>query len=505
MRNRDYDDNIVNIDGSRHNPNKEVKPAGRGIFSRMKPEYIGVFIFLIVFVYLGINIYIYSTKKETAIYEVQAENLSYNTIFRGIAVRDEILSRSDYGGYINYYISNGKRVAKSNIVYSIDAGSSVYNKLNEDYSELNLNADEIASIKKIIKYYTCGDDIYDMSWTDEMQSDISSMLSDIINEKMIESMKSITASEDRTTLFHTVRSSRSGVVSYRADEMCGIIGDDIDRSSFMNDKGEEKTCNIMDLRSNGLVGEGDAVFRICPNENWEVVVMVDEQFYTENIEKHNASVYINDSILPIDCTMMLSQRDNPYQKKSNDAQENKADYFAVLSFDRYMSEYIDDRYLKIEFDTEDEEGLKLPLSAITQKEYYIVPLDMFVQAPEESGYKSMLMREIYDENNAFAGYENIYPEKYVDDGYFAYIDTSLLNANDYLYNCENGEKLKVGVTKHLDGVYCVNKGYYQFVRIEKLRQNNEYAIISKSTSGGIRQYDHIAVNAADAIDAAIIY
>ena len=57
-----------------------------------------------------------------------------------------------------------------------------------------------------------------------------------------------------------------------------------------------------------------------------------------------------------------------------------------------------------------------------------------------------------------------------------------------------------GVAKML-----VNKGYYVFVRIEKLRSNNEYAIIKSNTPDGLRQYDHIALNASDAVDQALIY
>ena len=43
------------------------------------------------------------------------------------------------------------------------------------------------------------------------------------------------------------------------------------------------------------------------------------------------------------------------------------------------------------------------------------------------------------------------------------------------------------------------------VKIERLRQNNEYAIVKKNTKDGLNLYDHIALDASVAKDQAIIY
>lgn len=63
----------------------------------------------------------------------------------------------------------------------------------------------------------------------------------------------------------------------------------------------------------------------------------------------------------------------------------------------------------------------------------------------------------------------------------------------------------VNETAVLEGVYCINKGYAVFRRIEILDQNEEYAIVSKNTSYGLSRYDHIVRNADQVKEEDILY
>ena len=46
----------------------------------------------------------------------------------------------------------------------------------------------------------------------------------------------------------------------------------------------------------------------------------------------------------------------------------------------------------------------------------------------------------------------------------------------------------------LEGVYNCNQGFCEFRKIEKLYENDEYAIVSKDTEYGLSSYDHIILN-----------
>jgi hypothetical protein len=113
--------------------------------------------------------------------------------------------------------------------------------------------------------------------------------------------------------------------------------------------------------------------------------------------------------------------------------------------------------------------------------------------------------EGYSEETGQPIYIPVYPSKYYSDNENAYVDTSLFNDGDWVDIPSTGERYKIGVKNSIEGVYVVNKGYYQFVKVERIRQNAEYAIVKKSNRDGLNLYDHIALDASKAKDQAIIY
>ena len=46
----------------------------------------------------------------------------------------------------------------------------------------------------------------------------------------------------------------------------------------------------------------------------------------------------------------------------------------------------------------------------------------------------------------------------------------------------------------LEGVYCVDKGYAVFRKIEIIDQNEEYCIVATGTSYGLSLYDNIVLD-----------
>ena len=50
-------------------------------------------------------------------------------------------------------------------------------------------------------------------------------------------------------------------------------------------------------------------------------------------------------------------------------------YYAKLDFDKYMIRYLDNRYLDIEIEFNSADGLKIPVSSVLKKKFYIIPKD----------------------------------------------------------------------------------------------------------------------------------
>ena len=89
--------------------------------------------------------------------------------------------------------------------------------------------------------------------------------------------------------------------------------------------------------------------------------------------------------------------------------------------------------------------------------------------------------------------------------YIYYVDKSDFKEGDAIVSQKSQGKYVIGDVGVLEGVYCINKGYAVFRRIEILDQNEEYAIVSKNTSYGLSRYDHIVKNADKVNEEDILY
>ena len=162
-----------------------------------------------------------------------------------------------------------------------------------------------------------------------------------------------------------------------------------------------------------------------------------------------------------------------------------------LDFNTSMVRFADLRYIEVEFMIDDQQGLKIPNTAIVEKEFYLIPKAYLVEQDGDQGF----MKEIYDKDGG-ASVEflkmTIY---YEDDDYYYYVKAvPKMNVS-----------VQVGNTGVLKGVYNINKGYTQFRQINILYQNEEYALVEQGTSYGLTVYDHIVLNGSAVNEDQIIY
>ena len=99
---------------------------------------IGIVIFLFIMVYVIINVYLFFTKSQIPLYEVQPGSLYSSVQRKGIIIREEKLFATNTAGYVNYYFREGARVAKHGTVYSIDSDRDIYDFLTGDEDDLKI-------------------------------------------------------------------------------------------------------------------------------------------------------------------------------------------------------------------------------------------------------------------------------------------------------------------------------------------------------------------------------
>ena len=67
--------------------------------------------------------------------------------------------------------------------------------------------------------------------------------------------------------------------------------------------------------------------------------------------------------------------------------------YGKLDFDKYMVQFVSDRYVDFEIVSDKVDGLKIPLSAVTSKDFFLIPTEYLSKGGDsnESGF----FKEVY--------------------------------------------------------------------------------------------------------------
>ena len=124
------------------------------------------------------------------------------------------------------------------------------------------------------------------------------------------------------------------------------------------------------LRSTDSVKAGNAVYKIINSEKWSVILPLSDKQYKKICDKETIPVTLKKDGLKVTAGVSTFIIDSSY--------------YAKLDFDKYMIRYLDNRYLDIEIEFNNADGLKIPVSSILQKRFYIVPKEYITKSQEES-------------------------------------------------------------------------------------------------------------------------
>ena len=182
--------------------------------------------------------------------------------------------------------------------------------------------------------------------------------------------------------------------------------------------------------------------------------------------------------------------------------ERDGQQYLILSLKSAMVRYASERYVEIELLLSEETGLKIPNSAITEKEFYTVPIDFFLKGGDSSDEGILVERTDKDGKSTT---EFVTPTIYYETDDTYYIDSEYVSSGDILQKPDSSETYRVGTdTASLQGVYNINKGYAVFKQIQILSESDEYYIIAEGNSYSLSNYDHIALNGDSVRDNQIV-
>ncbi|MDE6874836.1 MAG: hypothetical protein K2P87_10325 [Lachnospiraceae bacterium] len=458
-------------------PKKVVK------FKKRRKINIGTIIFCFIALYLtGFTIY-YSRKTRISIYEVPEENLARDLTVTGVIVRDEKIYCTPEAGYVNYYLHAGSRVSKNAAVYSLDANRTVYDMLGGT-GEISLTEQDIMEVKRMISAFQGSYDGSDFLSVYELKEDLILKVSDISDNNLLDRMQDMIDSTGITNGFRFVNAESSGVVSYTSDSLDGLTVENVNSATF-----SEESFTSASLRSGKQYMAGDPVYKLVGSDTWQIVCPVSMEQYMDLKDRTSLRFTVEKDGLTFRAPVEFSL--------------HGSDYYMQITMTRYVANYLEDRFLTLDIAVSEEKGLKIPKTAVTAKDFYLIPLQYFTVGGDSND--TGLYSVSYSAQTGEPEYLFLPAEIYYQDDEYAYVNKDDFLAMTTIYCPETQETMPLAMTAQLEGVYQVNRGYAVFRRIERLEENGEYVIVAKGTAGGISVYDHIALNADKAVDKSIIY
>ncbi len=435
---------------------------------------IGVIIFIIIFIYLIFNVFSYMTTTHISVYEVEQGTIAANHVYRGLILREEQIYYANYTGALNYYVKEGSKVGWNNLVYSIDE--------NGDVSELIHTTSQDVSVLDVNDFDEIEESIYDFQTSYDPQhfynvysfkENISSSLNEALSLSALNQLKDYAASAQASNTFHPITADTHGVVVYYTDGYEGVKTDTFTAEMF-----DEASYNRTSNQNAIQIKTGDPVYKLITSECWKIILPVPADVAADLADDDTLQLRFVKDDKKTYATYTLMQKDGQ-------------DY-VVLSLRGSMIRYAKERYIEVELLLKEETGLKIPNSSITEKKFFTVPKEYFMQG-DDSQKKGLLVERIDKENHKST--EFITPTIYYETDEYFYIDSEDVSANDCIVKPNSNSTYTVGSnTAMLKGVYNINKGYAVFKQIDLLYQNEEYSIVRTGTTYGIAVYDHIALD-----------
>lgn len=444
---------------------------------------VGMVIFAVIFVYVCICISMYFKDNHIKPYEVREGSLASENLYTGIALREEKVVTANAAGYVNYYAREGERVAVGNLVYMVDETGRLSDYLSSaEPGENSLSDSNLAQLKSEVVNFVHGFTPENFSSAYDFKYAVKGTVLKLANHSLLKSLKD--SGNGLTGAVNLSYASYTGIVMYWLDGYENLTPDMV-TADMLKQKDYEKN----QLMGNEIVAEGDAVYKVCGNEQWSVVICVDESKAADLAEAEYVKVrFMKNQDESWAAVTILSGTDG--------------NTYAQLSFNNSMVSFVNDRFLEVELLLHEETGLKIPNSAIAQREFFLIPENCITRSGDSDSYG--IMKEIVTEDgNRGTEYVGVSVYSVVDGEY--YVETEALKSGDHLVIEDTQETYTVSKRATLIGVFNMNKGYADFRQIEILYQNDEYAIVKPNTSYGLRVYDLIVQDASSVSADQFIY
>jgi len=338
---------------------------------------IGMIIFAVILIYVVICVFIYFNSKHIVGYEVMEGSLSTDNIYQGIALRDEEIVKSKLAGYVNYFASEGRRVAVGNLVYTIDESGQLLDELKaQGTNDVTLSDDNLSELRSQIVDFSSGFHPAQFNSVYDFKTSLQGTVQKLANSSILENIKSLNSTSKAQSINYC-NAEDTGIVIYSTDGYEAVKLENLTAEMF-----DESKYSKTQLVNNALVQAGDTVYKLSTNETWSIAIQTDAKKAKELTDLGYIKV------------RFLKNQDESWASVSSYT-NGAGDTFVTLTFTNSMLTFATDRFLNIELITEDQKGLKIPNSSIVKKNFFVVPKEYITTGQDG---KIGVMRDTYTED-----------------------------------------------------------------------------------------------------------
>lgn len=437
---------------------------------------IGTIPFLMILVYIIGHMVNYVSQEELAVYEVIQSQIHDSIRSTGLILRDETVVKGTESGYINYYVSEGDVVAKNGLVYSCDETGEVHEYISNLMEQQNVaSSEDFGDMKEVLEEFeeSYTDSkfqyIYDLKYNLENKA---LKLGDTVMEEHMDEIES----KMGTKSFLKRYSVGHGIVTYIEDGYEGKKLSDLTTEDF-----EVASYKKTDLKKNKKVKKGESVYRLTTSQEYQIVLLLSKQEYKKVKGRKNLTVHLAGGEDSISCPVTF--------KKKSDG------YYAVLTLRDYLPKFATERYVDVEIEVNAEDGLKIPNTAIVEKEFYKIP-KAYLTGKIASNKTLMVKKQ---DKKGRITFESLsvdigkYQEEEDGSGYY-YVLKEEVPDNTLISMPDSDQTMLLHDTETLPGVYNINRGYADFRCVDVLMENEDYTIVKQGVTNSIALFDRIVLN-----------
>lgn len=433
---------------------------------------------------------------------IQEGVIDTSTLRDGLIVREETVVSAQHEGVLHYIIGEGEKVAKNGEVCFVAEDVEVKNTLNklehidkklysiqEKRSDRSYYQPEIHHLNKAIteemrQFYTT------RYW--EQPRAIYTLKKEL--ERVIQNRTSIYMEdttflteglqEDRNELqaylnniLYTARATQSAIVSYIIDGYESLNFDTVNELGQNTFKKAVQDAKKLQVVTTNKGSAGEPLYKLIDTKKWGIVTY---------IHPDELNTFAKGKSYPI---YFPTVSDQPISFQVAELTPEEKGIRMLLTSNEQMADFLGKRHISFTIGQNKAEGLKIPLSAIVERNLIVIDKDYVSQEGRDYGvHKQTESGTVFTPINVqFSDDKAVYVLQEID-------KPSVVQLGQVIKHPDTDQKLVLNTVETIQGVYVINGSYAKFRRIHIALQNEAYAILTNDEKTTVKAQDQMISN-----------